>query len=114
MNKALEQKLIGPMEESHTKEQSPEQFCERCFEKGDRKSQQNELELELELDIRVCGRKKKYVGAGISGGGPPWAHEAGGVPWGEGGALHPGGQVPSPPAVFSVPDILKYSREKSY
>ena len=23
MNKALEQKLIGPMEESHTKEQSP-------------------------------------------------------------------------------------------
>ena len=32
----------------------------------------------LELDIRVCGRKKKCVGAGISGGGPPWAHEAGG------------------------------------
>ena len=24
MNKALEQKLIGPMEESHTKQQSPE------------------------------------------------------------------------------------------
>ena len=24
MNKALEQKLIGPMEESHTKEQSPQ------------------------------------------------------------------------------------------
>ena len=38
----------------------------------------NELELVLELDIRVCGRKMKCVGAGISGGGPPWAHEAGG------------------------------------
>ena len=50
MNKALEQKLIGSMEESHTKEQSPKQFWERCFEQGDRKSQQNELELVLELD----------------------------------------------------------------
>ena len=50
MNKALEQKLIGPMEESHTKEQSPQAVCERCFEQGDRKSQQNELELVLELD----------------------------------------------------------------
>ena len=50
MNKALEQKLIGPLEESHTKERSPKQFCEWSFEQGDRKSQQNELELVLELD----------------------------------------------------------------
>ena len=64
------------MGESHTKEQSPKQFCERCFEQGDRKWQQNELGLGFELDIRVCGRKKEYVGARISGGGPPWAHEA--------------------------------------
>ena len=40
----------------------------------------------LELDIRVCGRKKKCVGAGISGGGPAWAHEAGGAPRGVGRA----------------------------
>ena len=59
----------------------PKQFCERCFEQGDRKSQQNELELMLELDSEFFGRKKKCVGAGISGGGPPWAHEAGGAPW---------------------------------
>ena len=59
----------------------------------------------LELDIGVCGRKKKCVGAGISGGEPPWAHEAGGR------ALDPRGQVLAPPAVFSVPDILKYSRK---
>ena len=78
MNKALEQKLIGPMEESHTKEQSPKQFCERCFEQGDRKWQQNELGLGYELDIRVCGRKKKCMGERISGGGPSWDHEAGG------------------------------------
>ena len=79
MNKALEQKLIGPMEESHTKEQSPKQFCERCFEQGDRKWQQNELGLEFELVFRVWRRKMKCVGAGISGEGPPWAHEAGGA-----------------------------------
>ena len=59
----------------------PKQFCERCFEQGDRKSQQNELELVLELDGDFFGRKKKCVGAGISGGEPPWAHEAGGAPW---------------------------------
>ena len=63
----------------------------------------------LELDIRVCGRKMKCVGVGISGGGPPLAHEAGGTPRGCGRALHPRGQVLAPPAVFSVPKILKYS-----
>ena len=51
------------------------------------------------------------VAAGISGGGPPWAHEAGGAPYRGGRALDPRGQVPAPPAVFSVPDILKYSRK---
>ena len=49
--------------------------------------------------------------AGISGGEPPWAHEAGGAPRGVGHALPPRGQVLSPPTVFSVPDILKYSRK---
>ena len=65
----------------------------------------------LELDIGVCGRKKKCVGAGITGGESPWAHEAGGAPRGVGHALHPRGQVVDPPAVFSVPNILKYSRK---
>ena len=46
--------------------------------------QQNELELVLELDNGVCGRKKECVGARISGGDPPWAHEAGGAPRGVG------------------------------
>ena len=50
----------------------------------------------LELVFRVCGRKKKCVGAGISGGGPPWAHEAGGAPRGVGRALHLRGQVVGP------------------
>ena len=49
--------------------------------------------------------------AGISGGEPPWAHEAGGAPrWG-GRTLDPRGQVLPPPDVLSVPDILKYSRK---
>ena len=50
----------------------------------------------LELVFRVCGRKKKRMGAGISGGGPPWAHEAGGVPCRGGCALDPRGQVLAP------------------
>ena len=57
------------------------------------------------------GRKKKCVGAGISGGEPPWAHEAGGAPRGVGRAPDPHGQVLAPPDVFSVSDILKYSRK---
>ena len=65
----------------------------------------------LELDGDFIGRKKKCVGAGISGGGPPWAHEAGGAPCRGGRALDPRGQVLAPPVVFSVPDILKYSRK---
>ena len=65
----------------------------------------------LELDIGVCGRKKKCVGAGISGGGPPWAHETGGTLRGVGRAPDPRGQVPAPPDVFLVPNILKYSRK---
>ena len=65
----------------------------------------------LELDGDFFGKKMECVGAGISGGGSPWAHEAGGAPRGVGRALHPRGQVLAPPAVFSVPDILKYSRK---
>ena len=37
--------------------------------------------------------------------GPPGAHETGGR------TLDPRGQVLAPPDVFSVPDILKYSRK---
>ena len=63
----------------------------------------------LELDGDFFGRKMECVGAGISGGGPSWAHETGGAPRGSGCALHPPGQVLAPPVVFSVPKILKYS-----
>jgi len=60
----------------------------------------------LELVGDFFGRKKECVVAEISGGEPPWAHEAGG-----GRALDPRGQVLAPPTVFSVQDILKYSRK---
>ena len=59
----------------------------------------------LELVGDFFGRKKECVCAGISGGEPTWAHE------GVGCALDPRGQVLAPPAMFSVPDILKYSRK---
>ena len=48
------------------------------------------------------------MGAGISGGEPPGAHETGGAPY-RGGTLLSRGMVLAPPAVFSVPKILKYS-----
>ena len=82
MNKALEQKLIGPLEESHTEEQSPKQFFEWSFEQGDRKWQQNEQEHEFELRSDFFWRKTKWMGAGISEGGPCGTHKAGGVPRG--------------------------------
>ena len=53
------------------------------------------------------------MGAGISGGGPRGANEAGGAPQRGGRALDPRGQVVAPSGVFSVPSILKYSK-KSY
>ena len=65
----------------------------------------------LELVGDFFGRKKECVGAGINGGGPPWAHEAGGAPRGVGRAPDPRGQVVGRPGVFSVPNILKYSRK---
>ena len=55
------------------------------------------------------GKKKERVGAGISGGGPPWAHETGERAQEDGRALHSRGLVLAPPVVISVPKILKYS-----
>ena len=49
----------------------------------------------------------KCVGAGISGGGPPGAHETGGAP--PAVISVPKILVLAPPAVISVPKILKYS-----
>ena len=66
------------------KSNPPRQFCEWSFEQGDQKWQQNELELMLEVVGEFFGRKECVV-AGISGGEPPWAHEA------EGRALDPRG-----------------------
>ena len=51
------------------------------------------------------------MGAGISGGEPPGAHEIGGAPYR--GALPSHGLVLAPSAVISVPKILKYSRKNN-
>ena len=53
----------------------------------------------------------KCVGAGISGGGHHGPTRQGAAPRESGRALDPRGQVLAPPAVFSVPHILKYSRK---
>ena len=49
------------------------------------------------------------MGAGISGGEPPWDHEVGGRAQGGGRALDPRGQVLAPPDVFLVT-----SRKRAY
>ena len=82
------------------KNNSPKQFREWSFEQGDRKWQQDELELVFELVGDFFCRKTKCVGAGISGGRAPWAHEVGGAPRGVGRALHPRDQVAAPTAVI--------------
>ena len=55
--------------------------------------EQDEQELVLELVGDFFGRKKECVVAGISGGEPPWAHEAGGAPrgWARPGPSWPSG-----------------------
>ena len=60
----------------------------------------NELELVLDLGSDFFGRKMECVGAGISGGAPPWAHKTGGAARGCGSALHPRGQVLAPLQCF--------------
>ena len=67
----------------------------------------------LELAGDFFGRKKECVVAGISGGGPPWAHEAGGRAqgWARPGPSWPG--ACSPCCVLSA----RYSQifqKKSY
>ena len=64
--------------------------------------------------IRVWGRKKECMGERISGGGPPWAHEAGGRALGGRARPPPSWAGGWPPVVFFVPNILKYSGKKSY
>ena len=64
----------------------------------------------LELVGVFFGRKMECVGARISGGGHQGPTRQGARPGG-GRALDPRGQVLAPPDVFSVPDILKYSRK---
>ena len=105
MNKALEQKLIGPMEESHTKEQSPKAALWEVL--WARRSKIAAKWARTRAWARwwffweeeeVCGCRDKWRGATMG-------------PWGRGRALDPRGQVLAPPVVFSVPDILKYSRK---
>jgi len=84
------------------KNNPPKQFCEWSFEQGDRKWQQDEEEHEFELWSDFFGRKKEWIGAGISGWGPRGAHKVGGR------ALHPCGQLVRSPGVYTKPEILKY------
>ena len=83
MNKALEQKLIGPMEESHTKEQSPQAVLwevlwarSKIAAKWARARAWDGWWFFWEEE-EVCGCKNKSRG-------PPWAHEIGGTPRGVG------------------------------
>ena len=68
----------------------------------------NEQQHGFELRDDFFWRKTKWMGAGISGGGPHGTHKVGGAPKGVGSALHPCGPLVQPPGACSVPEILKY------
>ena len=111
MSKALEQKLIGPMEELHTKEQSPQAVLREvpwarrskitATGAGTRAWVGFSCLYEAEEEDE-CRDKWRRATVG------PWGR---GAPCRGGRALDPRGQVLAPPAVFPVPDILKYSRK---
>ena len=96
MKKALEQKLIGPLEESHTKEQSPKAVLWEVLWARRSKIAAKWARTRAWAGWWFFGRKKKSMGAGIGGGGSPWAHEAGGAPREVGRAPAPRGQVLAP------------------
>ena len=109
MNKALEQKLIGPMEESHTKQQSSKAVL--WIELWARRSKIAAKWARTRawagwgffwVEDEVCGYWHKWRGATR---GP---RDRGAPRWG-GRTLHSRGLVLTPPAVISMPKILKYS-----
>ena len=108
MNKALEQKLIGPMEESHTKQQSPkavlwmELWAKRSKIAAKWARTRAWAGWGFFWEDGVCGCWHKWRGATR---GPQDRGRA----QGGGRALHSRGLVLAPPAVISVPKILKYS-----
>ena len=65
--------------------------------------------MSLSYGVIFFWRKTKWMGAGISGGGPRGAHKDRGTPRGVGRALHPCGQLVRPSGVCSVREILKFS-----
>ena len=103
MNKALEQKLIGPMEESHTKQQSPKAvlWMELWARRSKIAAKRARTRAWAEwgffwVEDEVCGCWHKWRGATRG-------------PRDRGRALHSRGLVLAPPVGFSVPKILKYS-----
>ena len=108
MNKALEQKLIGLMEESHTKQQSPKAVLWMDLWARRSKIAAKWARTRAWAGWGFFRRKMECVGAGISGGGHHGPTRQGarlggvGAPWTLVARC-------LPPAVFSVPKILKYS-----
>ena len=96
MNKALEQKLIGPLEESHTKEQSPKAVLWMELWARRSKIAAKWARTSAWAGWGFFGRTMECVGAGISGGGHRGPTRHGGAPRGCGCALHPRGQVDDP------------------
>ena len=111
MNKALEQKLIEPLKESHTKEQSPKAVL--WVELWARRSKMAAKWARTRVWAMVGFFLEEDEAGGCwnKWGGPTWDPQAtwarpGG--WARPVALWPTGAAPG---VFSVPKILKYSRK---
>ena len=113
MNKALERKLIGPLEESHTEEQSSKEVL--WMELWVRRSKMAARWARTRVWAMGWFFLEEYEvdGCWNKWWGPTWDPQGRGAPKGVGHALHPRGSLVHPPGVFSVPIILKYSRKNN-
>ena len=74
MNKALEQKLIGPMEESHTKEQPPSSFVRGALSKEIENGSKMSLDSGLSWLVMLVGHplEGSHHGPMRQGAHPGW------------------------------------------
>ena len=102
MNKALEQKLIEPMEESHTKEQSPQAVLREVLWARRSKITAKVAGTRAWVGFSGLGETEEEDGCWDKWRGATVGPRGRGAPYG-GGAHHPRGQVAAPPAVIFAP-----------
>ena len=107
INKTLEQKLIGPMEESHTKEQSPQTVWWMVLWARRSKMAARWARTRAWAGWWFFWEEEEEYGCRNKWRGATWGPRGGGAPSEGGRALDTRGQGLAPHAVFSVPNIIQ-------